>query len=168
MIRWFLLVFACVALVDPILLFAIFVQWGGWAALATYLVPIFAAVPLVRFDRRIQQEGDPATFAMVDAVAVPAARLLVLYPGPLTSSAGLLLLIGPLRRRLVRRVADRLFRGVTGAAPGAVPGLGSFVFHFGTGARPAAHPPTGGLKRAEGRVVEDEPRRELPPAAEEK
>jgi hypothetical protein len=51
--------------------------------------------------------------------------------------------------------------------PGAAPGLGGFVFNFGAGNRPGVHPPAGGLKRAEGRVVEDEPRRELPASAAE-
>jgi UPF0716 family protein affecting phage T7 exclusion len=163
MIRWFLLISAVMALADPLLLYGIYAQWGGWAALAAYLLPILAAVPLVRSRKSMQREGDPLPFAMVDALAMPAARLLLLYPGPLTSILGLLLMIGPVRRRLVLLVANRLLGSVTGMTPG----LGGFVFHFGRGNQPAVHPPAGELRRAEGRVVENEPRRELPPAAAE-
>ena len=84
------------------------------------------------------------------------ARFLFWYPGPLTTLLALLLLV----RRVRRAVHDWAFMALANAASSGtvsvVPSDGGGVFRSGPGAAqdPLSAGPSGPLKRAEGRVIE--------------
>ena len=172
MMRSLLLAPFLVAIADPALLYIIYSHAGGWAAFLSWFVPILLGNQLILFHNRAASEQDPAG-ALASAMINPFARLMLWYPGPVTSVFGLLLLL-PLTRRIALRVAMKRVMG--GVVPPASGGGAAWSFQMGAmndigSAGPSPSGPSGfgglgrpatpvapdGLKRAEGRVVDESP-----------
>ena len=185
MIRALLLAAFLVAIFDPALLYIIYSHAGGWAAFLVWFVPVLIGNQLAMWHSRTAAQSDPVT-VLATAMINPFARMLLWYPGPITSALGLLMLF-PLTRRIALRVAmRRLMAGAGAAGMGATgPGGSGAAWSFnigGAGAQdfggmaaamggpggigrpsnPANSVNSSGLKRAEGRVVDESPAPEKP------
>jgi len=168
MLKWILLGGMTLGVADPYLLYLISDEWGFWTAFFVWLGPIIVASPLAMSARRnlaVPPES-PADLAsrLAEIVLIPVANLALWYPGPITSAFGLLLLIGPTRRFFARRAAGRLGGRLGGSVQFGSPHMSVFM-----GGMPGPMPgmsgaaggsAAGGLKRADGRVVDEtqEPR----------
>lgn len=94
---------------------------GALTALAYVFLTLVAGIMLLRFQgrdmfMRLRQAQDGRIFGpqiLVDDMAVGLAALLLMIPGLITDVAALLVLFGPLRRRLLRA----LFGGPPAAGP---------------------------------------------------
>jgi UPF0716 family protein affecting phage T7 exclusion len=171
MIKWLLLFGALVAIGDPVLLYFFYAWWGGWVLAAVLFGPIFFGTMLIQItQRRALAAGDVDVMGvMADAFLIPFARGLLAYPGPVTAVMGLMLAV-PFPRRKLSGFALRQFMkknmggmsvmgGIGGM--GGMPGFGGgfpFPTEGGMPSPRARNMESGGLKRAEGRIVED-PRR---------
>ena len=163
-----------VAFVDPALLYVIWSYAGIEAALAVALLPLFIGPRLVAWSRaKIDSRvPDPAAIPdmLGDSLMLTAAYFLFIYPGPLTTLAGLLLLIPTVRRWAQRLALSRLKNAGNMTVLG---GMDGFVMSSGAGFPPGFGPmgpisgnsagPVGPLKQAEGRVIDDA---SLPPPTE--
>jgi UPF0716 family protein affecting phage T7 exclusion len=167
MMKWFLAGFF-LAIADPILLYQIYSWYGGWAAIAAYAGPILLSGPLMQWSRRnITQamQNNEVPSMLTDALLLPVASGFVWYPGPVTSVIGLLLLMPPVRRLLARYFISRVKKGLANGNIAMVSNLEGMVVTNMNG-MPSMQPVNpGGLKRAEGTVVEDA--KQLPPAQSE-
>lgn len=177
MFRNLLLCGALIAIADPVLLYFIYNEWGMGTFLACLLFPAIAGPTLIAFAKKpAVPNTDPAAAAgmLGDGLLLFAARFLFVYPGPISTLIGLLLLF-PFVRRLIGQIALRgLHRAVAsggasfhvGAGPGGIGGMtgmgGMGIGGFGNrgGAMPYDNAmdfgasPIQGLKPAEGRVIE--------------
>jgi len=123
-----------VLLAVPVVEIALFVQIGGWLTLWPTLAIVvatgLAGAALIRrqglrtlADLRAAAEGlrDPLG-PLAHGLAIMVAGLLLLTPGFMTDTLGLLLLVPPLRAALLRRAAQAVAaRVVTVRATGARP-----------------------------------------------
>lgn len=101
--------------------------------------------------------------SLVHALLILAAGVVLITPGVLTDIAGILLLIPPVRRRLIARVRNWLGRQVEGGAIRVVggPGVRFTGIHGDFGTRPGARRPTRTGQQPSGREIiieEDEPK----------
>ena len=98
--------------------------------------------------------------SLVHALLILAAGVVLITPGVLTDIAGILLLIPPVRGRLIARVRNWLVRQVAGGAIHVVqgPGSGFSGIRADFVKRPRARRPERAGKRPSGReiVIEDE------------
>lgn len=183
MLKWLILSAVIVALIDPFLLYFIYTHLGGWTW-AVFLGPILIGNLLTNRIRANAASGqsDPLS-AMAETMLAPFARMLLWYPGPITSLLGLLLLFAPTRKlalKIAMRRVTAAFSGQNGMAGmggmGGMPGMNGMSMGMWTvgGAGPApfnmsgmntgsggggfrsAPIPPGQLKRADARVVEDD------------
>lgn len=104
----------------PLAEIALFIEAGEalgvWPVIGLVALSAFAGVGLMRAQgpatlRRAQatiERGEPPVAEMLDGAALFVAAVLMVTPGLLTSSIGLLLLIAPLRRLVARIAARRL------------------------------------------------------------
>jgi UPF0716 family protein affecting phage T7 exclusion len=157
------------AVLDLYLVYLIWRAWGLWAALAMVLAPPLLGALLARWQYRASREavsgeiaaGRSAFHLGIPMLGIPVARVLMSFPGPVTTVLGLLLMAPFIRRPVLMYVFPRL------------PGL--LAEHFGGDEEeeaPPAHPGDawvytgdGELREAEGRVVDSTPEgRESRPA----
>lgn len=113
---WLLLPFVALPLVE-IALFVTLGAWLGlWLSLAIVIGTALMGIALIRRQGRhvradvagaMRRGGDPGRVIADGGLAFVAGVLLIL-PGFLTDALGLLLLIPPLRRLLIARVARRM------------------------------------------------------------
>jgi len=169
MMKLLLLSGAVIAIADPYLLFFVIPErYGFWTAFWMWMGPILLGSPLSFRARRQMAEAseDPTALGarLVELFLMPVAGLLIWYPGPISSCIGLLLLFGIPRRIIARALSGRMGAKLGGAIQ---IGGGSTVFSAGIPGIPGpATGASGGLKRAEGRVVEEESSpRQLPDAS---
>jgi len=170
------------AIVDPILLYFVYSNFG-----LLYVVVLLIPIPIIglRFVAFAQSRltapdpNDPlGVLRVADSVLLLIARLLLIYPGPLSKVFGFLLVFPVVRRIIQAWALHRLKRAIeTGAASAVVGGPGVTVVSgfggmpgggpFGPGGPPFSGAPTpnsiGGLKQAEGRVVDNAGPEQLPP-----
>ncbi len=104
----------------PLAEIAVFIQAGAllgvWTVIGLVILSVFGGIWLMRAQgpetlRRAQatvERGEPPVAEMLDGAILFIAAVLMVTPGLLTSSIGLLLLIAPLRRRVARIAARRL------------------------------------------------------------
>jgi UPF0716 family protein affecting phage T7 exclusion len=152
-----------IGIADPILLYFIWSWWGGWVLAGVLFGPWLVGGVLVAVNQRLQMRMGENAFPgmIVDAFLIPAARMMILYPGPITSLLGILLLIPAVRRILSGMVLRRVMKGAMGGGGmSMMSNMGGFSM-FGGGMGPAA-PGQGGLKRAEGEVIDDRRRLDEP------
>ena len=110
------------------------VNWGPTVALI--LVTGMLGAWLARREgvktlSRIQadlQAGVAPTDALVEGVLILAAGLLLVTPGILTDLVGFAILIGPIRRRVRRRLAEALKRRIIVTGPNGVRDAGPSEF----------------------------------------
>lgn len=161
---------AFVALADPALLFLVWQYFGGWAMLGLLILPPMIGGRLVASAKqRLINKADAGINTpglLGEGLLLTAAGFLFLYPGPLSTLLGLLLLV-PGLRRLIQGWARDKFKNAVSAGSVTVMPMGGAVFTSAVG--PGGDPvgPTPPLKRAEGQVI-DEPamddQRQLPEA----
>jgi UPF0716 protein FxsA len=82
----------------------------GAAALAGALILRFQGFSLLMKARRALIEGRQPAPIVIDGVAVLVAGLLLLLPGMISDLLGLLLLVPPVRRWLIGRLANAISR----------------------------------------------------------
>jgi len=167
MVKWIFLGGALLGLADPYLLYVISEKWGFWPAVWTWLVPILVASPLTFRARRelATPPRNPAELPsrLAEIFLIPAANMALWYPGPITSVLGLLLLLGPARRAVARRLTGQLGRRLGGSMQFGRSNASVFSGGMPGEMRPSSGAAPGGLKRADGRVVEEpESPNELP------
>lgn len=104
----------------PLAEIAIFIQAGEaiglWPVIGLVTLSAFAGIWLMRLQgpatlQRAQaalQRGEPPMAEMLDGAILFIAAVLMVTPGFLTSSLGLLLLVAPLRRGVARYAARRI------------------------------------------------------------
>jgi len=104
----------------PLAEIAVFIEAGEalgvWPVIGLVALSAFGGVWLMRAQgpetlRRAQttiERGEPPVAEMLDGAALFVAAILMVTPGLLTSSVGLLLLVAPLRRLVARFAARRL------------------------------------------------------------
>jgi UPF0716 family protein affecting phage T7 exclusion len=168
MMKWFLAGFL-LAIADPILLYQIYSWYGGWVALGVYAGPILLSGPLMQWSRRnivAAMQNNEVPGMLTDALLLPVASGFVWYPGPITSVIGLLLMMPPVRRLLARYFVNRVKKGLASGNISMVSSIGGTVVTNIGGMQTIQPIDPGGLKRAEGSVVEDA--KQLPPAEPEK
>lgn len=120
-------------LLDALLLFlaeaAAFVAVGeqigfGWALLLLLAVSAFGPFMVRRVGtgvltrtRRRLVDGETPTGELLDGVVVLLGGVLICVPGFITDTAGLLLLVGPIRRLFVRATGKRVARRIRAMSP---------------------------------------------------
>ena len=164
MIKWLMILAVLIGIADPILLYFIWSWWGGWVLAGVLFGPWLLGGVLVAINQRLQMRMGENAFPgmIVDAFLIPAARMMILFPGPITSLIGLLLLIPAVRRILSGIVLRRFMKGAMGGGAGMMFQMGGTSFGGG-GFNPAdMRANSGGLKRAEGEVIDDRRRLEEP------
>jgi len=154
------------AMADPILLYVIYSTWGFWAAFLAVFVPIFVGNAIANATyRRAQSEGDPTVL-----LSIPA-RLLLWYPGPLTSVMGLILMTRFAQRRVAKYALGKIANPMNANSQvGPFSAQSSWVYVSNAGGPAVSTGPSvrpDGLKRTEGRVIEDDDQKQLPPAEPE-
>lgn len=104
----------------PLIEIALFVTVGGWLGLWPTLVIVIgtgvAGVMVIRWQgmrsladlRLAAAQGRNPGGAMADSAIVAVGGMLLILPGFLTDTLGLLLMVPPLRRVLIRTVAARM------------------------------------------------------------
>jgi UPF0716 protein FxsA len=184
MTRWLFLAGILVGILDLYLLYLIGAAWGVLAVLAVIFLPAFFGVKLafrqgLRCFARMQEElaaGRMPSQQIAEAPVILLAGLLMIYPGPVTTCLGLLLLIPGLRRAVarlsLRRARSYIATSVAPGGPGAGEQGGGGVFVQVVRIGDAAPGGPGSLvKDAEGRDLgpkpddADEKKKELPPPA---
>ncbi len=170
MIKWLILLALCVLIGDPILLYYVYQEWGARALLAMLVVPPLVGGKLVsiiqaRARQRVAQSPSELPANLGDEFLFLAARMLFLYPGPLSTFGGLLLLIPGFRRLLQLWALRRLHRAIANGrmAMSASPFGGGVVVSGGSPPFDAGAASSGPLKQAEGTVIDDDAP-QLPPA----
>ena len=120
-----------VLIVEGYVILAFAAALGGWNAIGLIVLTSVVGAVLVRREglsvlRRAQQSldrGQIPTNELINGVLLLVAAALILTPGFLTASVGLLLLFPPtravVREVLKRRFAGRVARGGTIGGPGA-------------------------------------------------
>ncbi len=101
---------------------------GAFTALAYVFLTLVAGIMLLRFQGRdmflrLREAQDGRIFGpqiFVDDMAVGLAALLLMFPGLITDAAAVLVLFGPLRRRVSRWLFGG--QGASSARTGAGPG----------------------------------------------
>ena len=172
---WRLLFFLAlsVAVLDPYLLYRLGAAYGFWAVLALLFLPgiLFgrlARAQGLRCYAKLQEDvarGASLAPKISEGVVVLAARFLLVYPGPITSVLGCVLLVPGVRRAMARlflrgcngRLPASL-SGRFGAGSGGPNGFFRVVSFGGAGAPPGGGGGDGrGLKVAEGRDLTEKP-----------
>src|SRR5476651_1188798 len=148
MLKWLILSAVAVALVDPFLLYYIYLHLGGWTW-AVFLGPIFIGNLLSShlLAKAAAGEVDPLS-AMAETMIAPIARMMLWYPGPISSFAGLLLLFPPTRKialKIAMRRVMAAFSGPNGmvniGGTAGMNGFGGQVNVWGMGANPRSGDP---------------------------
>jgi UPF0716 protein FxsA len=110
--RFLALVFIIVPLTEMMLLFEVSDRIGGWPTLGMVVATAVIGLQilkrqglstLLRAQERLQSGALPAQ-EIIEAMLLAAAGALLLTPGFFTDTIGFLLLTGPLRRILARRL----------------------------------------------------------------
>jgi UPF0716 family protein affecting phage T7 exclusion len=167
MIKWLLFFGVLIGIGDPILLYFIYRWFGGWVLAGVMFGPLLLGTIIAQIQARraTQQDANAFPSMLVDAFLIPAARMMIMYPGPISSLAGLLLLIPAVRRLLstvvMRRMMKNAFAGAGSGGFGMTGNMGGFSFSAG-GTRPRTTIEPDGLKRADGKIVDDMPELEEP------
>jgi len=139
----------------PVVELALLIQIGGLLGLGPTLLLVmgtgFAGAWLARREglrgwlavRDELQGGQLPGESLVHALLILAAGVVLITPGVLTDIAGILLLVPPVRRRLIARVRDWLGRQVAGGTIRVMrsPGSGFSGLHGDFGTRRGARPP---------------------------
>ncbi|MCK6471211.1 MAG: FxsA family protein [Planctomycetes bacterium] len=161
-----LLLAGAVAILDLYLLYLIAVHFGWLAFMACLFLPAMLGGELARRQgrgvvQRIQssmlQGLEPAP-EMVSGVLLLATGLLFIYPGPLTTALGALLLIPPLRRLVARAAIAGLVARLSRGGMTVVTRQRSETSYSAGPAVP------GGLKDVEGRDLGSQPGAAPPPS----
>lgn len=106
--RWILLIFVTVPLLEMLLLFEVAERIGGFTTLLLVVATAITGVQILRWqglatlfraNQRMQSGQLPAQ-EVVEGMLLAASGALLLTPGFITDTLGFLLLTGPLRRRL--------------------------------------------------------------------
>lgn len=104
----------------PIVEIAVLIEAGGliglWPTLAIILLTAIAGSILLRAQgfgviqriRRQMERGEPPVLELFEGLCVFAAGLLLLLPGFVTDTLGLLLFVPPLRRAIAAAIARRI------------------------------------------------------------
>jgi len=158
------------AAADPFLLYIIYESFGLAAALGTAFIPPLLGPRLLAWVRLRAQKSAPRDLmamagSMGDQFLFMVAFFLFIYPGPLTTLIALLMLIPAVRRLLQAWAMRKMAHSMASGNMSMMSRDGGVMFSSGFGAPPAApgNPPfrgplsSGGLKRADGRVVEGPP-----------
>ena len=155
MFRQFFLSGAFLAVGDPILLFMIYSRWGIGALLATLILPLIGmkSIPLLKAKHSENQNPDQQG-QIGEEMLFFAARLLFLYPGPISSILGFLLLLPGVRRWIRACALARLQRAVASGKLSAFVQMGGVTVNPGFVPNMSSNAAFGGLKQAEGRVIE--------------
>lgn len=162
----------CVAGLDLYLLVRIFMGYGLLAGLACVFLPSMLLGPVAlnqrqRLMARAQEQPQALPTALSESLLLLCASGLLVYPGPISTCLGVLLLFSPVRRLVLRMALKKL--ETTIAAPGG-PGagqaagpvfirvVGGSVENQGPGPGPAGfgRPAPGGLKSVEGRTLDED------------
>ncbi|NKB34210.1 MAG: hypothetical protein GKR91_14050 [Pseudomonadales bacterium] len=131
-VRFLLLIFIIVPLVEMMLLFEVADVIGGWSTLALVVLTAVIGVQilkrqglstLLRAQQRLQSGELPAQ-EIVEGMMLAGAGALLLTPGFITDTLGFIFLTGPLRRP----IAWRIIRSGVVKAMGAGASSGSFEF----------------------------------------
>lgn len=166
--RFILLIFIAVPLIEMLLLFEVSDQIGGLNTLGLVVLTAIIGVQilkrqglstLLRANQRLESGELPAQ-EIVEGMLLASAGALLLTPGFITDTLGFIFLTGPLRRPLARRF---IRSGVVRATGG---GGGSSFSFWSTSARNDRHSRSGGGNTVEGEYREygeysDERRRPL-------
>ncbi|MDE2661847.1 MAG: FxsA family protein [Gemmatimonadota bacterium] len=144
----------------PVVELALLIRIGGLLGLGPTLLLVmgtgFAGAWLARREglrgwlavRDELQGGALPGESLVHALLILVAGIVLITPGVITDIAGILLLIPPVRRRLIARVRDRLSaqieRGTIQVMSGSGGGFSGLYGNFG------ARPGTGGAGRGRG------------------
>ncbi|HEY3323258.1 MAG TPA: FxsA family protein [Planctomycetota bacterium] len=151
------------ALVDPGLLCLIWLYYGIWPAAGIVVLSPVIGGRLLLWAKARARVQDPTSNPggvfgavhqeMSDQVLLTFGYFLFLYPGPLTTLIGLLLLIPAARRMLTARFTRSMAKSGGGAS--MFPGGNGVVFTAMSGAPNfGGAVPSGGLKQAQGREVD--------------
>jgi len=163
----------CVAGLDLYLLIRIFMDYGLLAGLACVFLPSMLLGPVALNQRQrlmatAQEQPQALPTALSESLLLLCASGLLVYPGPISTCLGVLLLFSPMRRLVLRMALKKL--EATIAAPGG-PGAGQaagpvFIRVVGGSVEsrgpspdpgPAfSRPAPGGLKSVEGRTLDEE------------
>jgi UPF0716 family protein affecting phage T7 exclusion len=156
MLKWLVLSAVVLVFGDPYLLYCIYDAYGFWPAALVHGGPIVVGGLLLPLAKR-SMAGLPADGDMMGRFAeIPllfVCNMMLWFPGPITSVLGLLLLVGPLRRIVARKLAQRMLSGggafsAFSSAGGPMGGMGGVQFG---GAAPSGYSRgADNLKRAEG------------------
>jgi UPF0716 protein FxsA len=144
-LRLFLL-FTIIPLVELYVLLALGSAIGFWPTLGTVIVTavlgtVFAKREGLRVVREWQSslaQGRIPEEGVVSGLLVVVAGALLIAPGILTDTAGLLLMIGPVRRRVARWLEAYAKRHIEAAAATGSVSASSSAFTFRVGAMPRA------------------------------
>ncbi len=119
---WLLAGILAVPLIEIALFVTVGAWLGLWATLAIVVGTAVAGVLVIRRQglqsmaelRRTTALGRDPTGMVADGAIVAFAGILLILPGFLTDTLGLLLLLPPLRHRLIQALAARVTLGTTG------------------------------------------------------
>src|SRR5438552_3271334 len=111
------------ALLDLYLVYCIWEAFGGLAVLGLLVLPALVGGGLARRQRRRCRErleadlleGRNTSQSIAEATLTTAASLLLIYPGPVSTALGFLLLVPGICRIAAAWLVKRLHRAVSGA-----------------------------------------------------
>lgn len=168
MIKSLLLGACLIALLDPVLLYLIYIHAGFWPTVAIFAAPVMLGRFLLSLSRiRPVNEAGDVTQAFTPLVQ-SIGMMLFFYPGPITSMLGLLFIFPP-TRKLVIRVATKRFLGSMAMQSSSGPMNWSFgSMRVDTPNPTRVHVNPGGLKQAEGRIVDEPGSRPALPSSDTK
>lgn len=160
------------AIADPILLYAIFSTWGFWAGMTAMIGPIILGNAIANATHA-RGDNDPTQL-----LSIPA-RLLLWYPGPLTSVLGLILMTRFAQKKVASYALGKVMSQANSGQAGPFQYQTSSWVYMSSAGGPSVSPgpiggPSGpairgdGLKKTEGRVIEDGETKQLSEGTEEK
>src|SRR5258708_7809331 len=155
MIKWMLLFGSVVALGDLILMYYIYAAWGFGVAFLVAVLPVFIGARLIRACKPQRAPSDNPVGAFGDELLFFAASMLFLYPGPLSTFCGLLLLI-PFVRRAIQARALRAFSNAVAAGNVTIVSNARGFGGTGSSGFGGAEAPMQDFKPAEGKGVGNE------------
>lgn len=156
--RFALLIFIVVPLVEMLLLFEVSDQIGGLNTLAMVVLTAVIGVQilkrqgfstLTRANRRLESGELPAQ-EIVEGMLLAGAGALLLTPGFITDTLGFIFLTGPLRRPLARRIIRSGVVHTMGA------GSQFSFFSYSSSANPGNRGPRGGGNVFEGEYADED------------
>jgi len=117
--RLFLFIIFVIPMIEIMLFLWIGSAWGAWSVIGLILLTAFLGIVLARFQgfenwRRAQetwQRGEYPTDYMINSLCILIGAFLLLVPGFLTDTIGLLLLI-PWTRNLLKRYLAKVLQNM--------------------------------------------------------